>query len=700
MIKDKKTIIGWFLLFAPLLFFCCQRKGEERERTSSTVAFVNVNVVPMDSKRILENQTVIVQGDSIIQIGSTSEVFIPEQTFRIDGRDKYLMPGLADMHFHNENESDFVLCLANGITTIRNMWGDTKHLEWRRRIENGDLLGPAIITSGPLLDGPPPIWAGSTVIETVEQAREAVIEQKRAGYDFIKIYDRLSLEVFNAIMDEAEKQKIPVAGHVPFAVGLERFLNSGVVSNEHLTGYMELIQADDFPGKGEDDPVSRLRSWMYLDEQKIPAVMDKFDHSNIWNCVTLVVYQSLVSPSKAQGLLKRPEMQYVDPLMRASWDPSNDPRWEGLNEKDFEHRRKMDLILKQLTGTLHKKAGGILLGTDCQNKLVIPGFSIHRELQNLVDAGLSPYEALKAGTSDAAVFLGENTFGIVAPGKRADLILIEGNPLEDVSHVKELKGVMVKGKWLPQDKLQGMLENIAASFIPPENRFENVPPLSPKEEVIFSARFEMRYADVPMGEERFILERLPDGKKKISAQAVTDHPYRSLATMTMTIDDAGRCYSLNYNLKTDTGEKQIKMIQSEKKLNISENITSEEIREHVEDIPKAVLLGASMLSNILPAVEMAKSLDVGECIQINGKAIRVLPMWFTSFFLDETVIIKRASDRKQSDEGNVFPARVYEMEVSSKSFPHKYSIFLDSEGNLHELHFSSQEGLFKFVRIE
>ena len=240
--------------------------------------------------------------------------------------------------------------------------GGTKHLDWRKKIENGELLGPAIITAGPLLDGPPAIWVGSTVIETVEEARKAVMEQKEAGYDFIKIYDQLSLEVFNAIMDEARKQEIPVAGHIPFAVGVQRALSSGMVSNEHLTGYMEMIQLDDFPGKGKDDPVSRLRSWMYLDEQKIPAVLAATHDSSLWECVTLVVYQGLASPAESYEFLKRPELKYLDPITRAFWDPVSDSRWEELNEEDFEQREKMDMILKKLTSALHKQGGHILLG--------------------------------------------------------------------------------------------------------------------------------------------------------------------------------------------------------------------------------------------------------------------------------------------------------------------------------------------------
>lgn len=696
--RNLKFTFWLFCLFTMIALLGCGGQDPDLGSAAAVAAFVNVNVIPMDSERIFENQTVIVQDDLIVQMGPASDVQIPKQALKIEGKGKYLMPGLADMHFHNENENDFVLCLANGITTIRNMWGDTKHLEWRRRIENGELLGPALITAGPLLDGPPPIWEGSVVIETVVQAKQAVIEQTKAGYDFIKIYDKLSLEVFDAIMEEAGKQDIPVAGHIPFAVGVQRALDSGLASNEHLTGYMDMIQADDFPGKGKDDPVSRLRSWMYLDERKIPQVLALTQNSSLWDCVTLVVYQGLMSPSEAYEFLKRPELKYLGPLTGAFWDPKNDPRWEELNEEDFAHRQEMDKILKKLTGALHREGGHILLGTDCQNGMTIPGFSIHRELQNLVEAGLTPYEAIKAGTADAAAFLEVDTFGTIAPGKRADIILVEGNPLEDVSNVKHIDGVMVRGIWLPQEKLQHMLDDLAASFIPPENRFAEVPPLSPKEDVILSARFEMHYADVPMGEERFVVEKLPDRKKRIQAQAITDAPYGSFAAMDMIIDDSGGCLSLGYSHETSTGKKWIEMVRSGENLRISGDLGTEEPLDMEESVPEVFYLGASLLSNILPVLEIAKPLRIGENIEFKGKAIRVLPFWFISFIVDETINLKRTENTEmRTAQGNI-PVSVFEMEVSSKSFPHKAKIFMNDDGELHEVHLSNQQAVFKFVR--
>lgn len=389
--------------------------------SSSVIAFVDVNVVPMDSERVLERQTVLVQDGIIAKIGLLSEVSVPDGTTIIEGKGRYLMPGLADMHVHNWSENDFVLFLANGISTIRNMWGSPMHLQWREKIAKGELLGPTIFTAGPLLDGSPPIWEGSAVLETAEQARKTVVEQKEEGYDFIKVYNRLQPEIFDAITDEAKKQGIPVAGHVPDAVGLEHVLRSGMKANEHLTGYRELLQSDDSPYKNKKDYSSRIRRWNYLDKTKIPAAIAATVDSRMWNCVTLVVYQGFVSSAEAEKLYQMPEMKYVDPMIKESWDPAKDFRSKDLTEDDFKTLRKADGIRLKLTAALHKAGAGILLGTDTPNPFTIPGFSIHQELENLVAAGLTPYEAIKAGTTDAAEFLDVDDFGVIASGKELTL---------------------------------------------------------------------------------------------------------------------------------------------------------------------------------------------------------------------------------------------------------------------------------------
>ncbi|MHA2272734.1 MAG: amidohydrolase family protein [Candidatus Hodarchaeales archaeon] len=178
------------------------------------IAFFHVNVVPMDAERILADQTVIIRNDRIVAVGPSETTTIPNDVMTIEGQGKYLMPGLADMHVHMHFPQDLTLFIANGVTTVRNMWGTPRHVAWRERIAKSELLGPTIYTAGPLLDGKP-YWSGSFVIETPDEVEEIVAEHKRVGYDFLKTYSHLSKSVYNRLIEVAAEYGLPVAGHVP-----------------------------------------------------------------------------------------------------------------------------------------------------------------------------------------------------------------------------------------------------------------------------------------------------------------------------------------------------------------------------------------------------------------------------------------------------------------------------------------------------
>jgi hypothetical protein len=238
-----------------------QAPSEEPQRPA-VVAFVNVNVVPMDRERILPQQTVIVRADRISEIGPVDTTDIPEGALRIDGCDKYLMPGLVDMHVHQPHDCDYqlILFITNGVTTIRNMWGQEYNLRLREQIEKGKLIGPTVYTTGPIIGAAP--WSSysgdlATCVETSEQAAQAVADHKEAGYDFIKVIS-LSLECYDAIIEAASKHGMPVVGHVP--VGLEHVLAAGQHSIEHLTGYGGFLRVED------------SESWQQIDETKIPHI--------------------------------------------------------------------------------------------------------------------------------------------------------------------------------------------------------------------------------------------------------------------------------------------------------------------------------------------------------------------------------------------------------------------------------------------
>jgi len=423
-------------------------------------SFVHVTIVPMDREVLLEDQTVVIANGRIREIGQSERIKTPDKSVVIDGHGKYLMPGLADMHTHTWDENDFTLLIANGVTTIRNMFGDPMQLEWRRRIEAGDLVGPTIYTAGPIIDGNPPIWPGSAVVETAERAREVVAEQHKAGYDFLKVYSGLSKEAYDAVLEAAKKIRMPVVGHTPIPVGLAHVLHSGIRSIEHLTGYETALV------KEQADTPDQSR-WTRVDETRFAAIAGETAKAGVWNCPTFTVYQNRATPGEpefVQKMLDRPEMRYVSPETVQSWRPENN-FIKSFSPARIVSQRQSDPTRKKFVKALYDAGARLLLGTDYPNPFVVPGFSIQAELRNFVEAGLSPYEAIRAGTSGAAEFLGAGKeFGTVAVGRRADLILVEGNPLKDVANVSRRAGVMIRGKWLPQADLTAMLEKLAAAY--------------------------------------------------------------------------------------------------------------------------------------------------------------------------------------------------------------------------------------------
>jgi imidazolonepropionase-like amidohydrolase len=218
----------------PAAIAVSQSTGKQ-ENHADVVAFTNVNVIPMDRELVLHDQTVIVRDGHITAIGPAARVAIPRDAFIVQSRGKYLIPGLADMHTHVFGEKEYLLYVSKGVTTIRNMWGFPSDLEWRTKIAKGEKLGPTIYTAGSIIDGDPPQLRGSTAIDKPEEADRIVKAQKEAGYDFIKVYNRLKPDVYDAIVDAANKYAIRVVGHVPRAVGLEHAIARKQASIEHLT---------------------------------------------------------------------------------------------------------------------------------------------------------------------------------------------------------------------------------------------------------------------------------------------------------------------------------------------------------------------------------------------------------------------------------------------------------------------------------
>jgi imidazolonepropionase-like amidohydrolase len=467
-----RSMTGLLLLATPVCV-AAQASAPAASRTATSPvesAFIDVNVVPMDRERILPRQTVIIRDGRIARIGPVADVPIPPGASRIEGNGRYLMPGLADMHVHLGPAiwpGHMALFVANGVTTVRSTADAARGTrELREMVRADTALGPTIYTAGLHLDGDPPRHAESSIIvHTPEEGRQAVIATQAGGYDYVKVYDGLSLDAYDAVIRTAREVGIPVIGHVPLAVGLEHALRSRQASIEHLHGYDLALQADSSPYRSTDGyraPTfntgsgQRVRAWEYVDFAKLPALVALTKANGVWHSPTLSMFVADALPGEVEARRKLPEMRYVSSTHFEFWVEANWPPDIVLIARRTQPARM------RVVKALHDAGVGLLLGTDPSNPFILWGFATHKELAQLVAAGLSPYEAIAAGTRNAAEYLEAlDEFGTVEAGKRADLILVDANPLADVANVQRIAGVMLRGRWLSRADLQGELDAVA-----------------------------------------------------------------------------------------------------------------------------------------------------------------------------------------------------------------------------------------------
>ncbi|MGE0439971.1 MAG: amidohydrolase family protein [Gemmatimonadales bacterium] len=424
------------------------------------VAFTNVSVVPMDRERVLTGQTVVVEGGRITAMGPGSGTRIPAGATRIDGTGKFLIPGLAEMHAHvppnprSEAETEKVLALfaLNGVTTVRGMLGAPAHLALRDRVVRDGLLSPVIYTSSPSLNG--------TTMATGAAAADSVIKYQREGYDFLKVHPGIRRGVFDTIAATARRVGIRLAGHVPLDVGIEHAVELGYWSVDHLDGFLEGLVPSDRAFTAQEDGFFGSGVVMRADERRIADLARKAKAAGVWVVPTETLMRHVIGDYQVDELRNWPEMKYwregLDGWIRQT------AGFRGQGALPVEAAARYLDLRKQLIVGLHRAGVGFLLGSDAPQIWNVPGFSLRRELAYLVDAGLTPYQALESGTRNVATFLGtERETGTVAVGKRADLILLDGNPLTDIANVGRQAGVMLRGRWLDAAEISGRLAALA-----------------------------------------------------------------------------------------------------------------------------------------------------------------------------------------------------------------------------------------------
>lgn len=440
----------------PLMFMvlACTAQPNNQE-----IVFRSVNVIPMDKEQVIKNQDVVVKNGVIVAIGNAGKVKYDKNALVIDGAGKFLMPGLAEMHAHVPPVDDLepmkevlMLFLCNGVTTIRGMLGHPRHIELRNKIQNGEIAGPHFYTSGPSFNG--------NSVKTPEGGAEMVRNQKETGYDFLKLHPGLTIENFAAIAKTAHEVNIPFAGHVSFQVGVWRAIEAGYASIDHLDGFVESLVPGIDTVKEQNAGLFGMFIAHRADESKIPALMKALKEKNIWVVPTQSLAERWFSPEKdADAFAREPEMIYMSEQTLKNWISSKknlvaNANYHAASMRKFIHLRRKLIYECQRNGV------GLLLGSDAPQVFDVPGFSIHHELKYMVDAGLTPFEALQSGTVNVAKYFGKNDRGMIKTGFVSDLLLLDSNPLENIENTKKIAGVMLGNKWLSKEFITAELKKL------------------------------------------------------------------------------------------------------------------------------------------------------------------------------------------------------------------------------------------------
>jgi imidazolonepropionase-like amidohydrolase len=435
--------------------------------TSSTLIIHDVTVIDATGAPAKPHQTVIVRGGKIEAIDNSGMGFGGKLSgTHVDGTGKFLIPGLWDMHVHmvfgdwfpGGKEVTLPLFIANGITGVRDMGGELDVLQqWRKEIAAGTLIGPRIVMSGPMLDGPKPRFPSSIAIKTPEDGRRAVVDLKRRGADFIKLQSLIPREAVFAIADEAKKQGIPFVGHVPDAVRASEASNAGQKSFEHLIGIFEGSSPleDEFI-KGTKTEKQFLATYDAKRAETLFALLAK---NQTWQCPTLVWERggNLIDQT---DFAHDTRAKYVPAYWKdVTWKRFTDEIEHDFNTDDLATRKAFVEKELEVVNAMHRAGIPFLAGTDTPPGVYIfPGFSLHEELQRFVAAGFTPMEALQTATLNPAKFLGmDDRLGTIKKDRIADLVLLNANPLDDISNTQKIAAVIVNGRYLSRADLDRML---------------------------------------------------------------------------------------------------------------------------------------------------------------------------------------------------------------------------------------------------
>jgi imidazolonepropionase-like amidohydrolase len=441
----NRLIYLLFLLTLPALGF------------AETQVLAPVKVISMATGEVTENRAIIIEGGTITEVVEHQPGQAPEGAQVIDGQGAWVIPGLAEMHAHippqNRGEQHardvLALFLANGVTTVRGMLGQPWHLELRALLEEQRWPGPRLVTSGPSFNG--------NSVSSPAQAAQMVREQAAAGYDFLKLHPGLEPDEFAAIADTASELEIPFAGHVSFVVGLEAALRAGQATIDHLDAYAEAMVPGDSALAGAEPQWFGVNLGLAMDPARAPELASATAQAGVWSVPTQSLLETTAGAEPLAELLARPGMEYLAAETRAAWQRAVE---NMRGQASAEQRAAFIRARRALIGALQEAGAGLLLGSDAPQIMNVPGYSVHQELAYLVASGLTPLQALQSGTINVARFLGRANEGEVAAGQVADLVLLEANPLDDISASARVSGVFRGGEYYSRARLDEMLSGI------------------------------------------------------------------------------------------------------------------------------------------------------------------------------------------------------------------------------------------------
>jgi imidazolonepropionase-like amidohydrolase len=481
-LRFRRSFVLWCaaVLGAPL----GAQEGGATGRAPSPLVFEHVTVVDVEQGRLLPDRRVVVDGTRITAVDSAAAAS-PAGARIVDGRGKYLIPGLWDMHVHAAhasygrglpaNDSAYApLFTANGVTGVRDMFGVARRAKlWKAHVRRGTAPWPRLVVSQHILDGPQAVWPGSVRVATTAAARRAVDSLARAGADFLKVYSFLPRDAFQAAVAQGKRRGLPIAGHVPFAVSVEDASDAGMRSIEHMTGIpaacsslTDSVQAAYLDALDDADVLATMSRvgaafgpsiLANAEPTRCAALAERLRKNGTWLSPTLTVLRS-TSHLDDTTLAADPRMRYVPALYERLWDRRNDFRFRNVTAEGWAVRRRMFARQMELVGDMARAGVPVLAGTDFGNPYIFAGFSLHDELALLVQAGLTPLQALRAATLGPAQYLdATDSLGTIERGKLADLVLLDADPLADITNTTKIRAVVANGRYLDRGALDALL---------------------------------------------------------------------------------------------------------------------------------------------------------------------------------------------------------------------------------------------------